>query len=161
MSTTENAADCTTHAIEQLARIIATCGVFQESIPAVDEETAREHVHKSYYRIAEGEAETPYANIFESAGTRWVRQSDGTQLPMGELFLHLCIGMESDDDPEGEERRVNNWHGQIAAEISSYNGAGYKMLTVMTDPPSRTHPADQGSTQNVWEVGYTVSWSCF
>ncbi len=163
MTTTETAVDCTTLAIEQVAEIIAGLAVFQSECNTAhpSESAARERIYKSYYRVKEQDVDPPFAIIFESAGTRWDRLADGTQTPKGEVFLHLGMRMQSDDDPEGEERRFNNFHGQISQAISQYNGAGYRLLTTITDPPSRTHPKDQGSTTPIWEVGYTVEWSAF
>ncbi len=161
MTTTENALDCTTFAIEQVADIIAGHAVFQAECRIAGESEARTRIYKSYYRVRDQEPDPPFAIIFESAGTRWDRLADSTQIPKGELFLHLGLKMNSDDDPEGEERRFNNFHGQLAQAMSQYYGAGYRLLTTITDPPSRTHPKDQGATLPIWEVGYTVEWSAF
>ncbi len=161
MTTTENALDCTTFAIEQVADIIANCAAFQEAVSRYSADDARGRIFKSYFKLPEKDVTAPYAVIFESAGTSWERRADSTQLPRGELFLELCLLIQNDDDPEGEERRFNNWHGQIAEAISSYTGAGYRMLTTQTDPPARTHPKDQGATTPRWNVGYSIAWSPF
>ena len=156
------AIDCTTHAIEQVADIIAGVTAFRDAVDADSEAEARERIYKSFYRPPDQEVDLAFAVIFEQAGTRWDRLADGTQLPRGTLFLHLGLPMENSEDNEGEERRFNNWHGQIAQAISEYYGEGYRLLTTISDPPRRTSPADEGSQAvEMWEVGYNVEWSCF
>jgi hypothetical protein len=159
--TTETAVDCTTLAIEQVAGIIAGHAVFQSAVNATSEDEARTRIFKSFYRPPEQEVDQAFAVVFEQPGTRWDRLSDGTQIPKGTVFLHLGYPMELSEDNEGEERRFNNWHGQLAQAVSEYYGPGYRLLTTITDPPSRTHPKDEGSTVAIWEVGYSVEWSCF
>lgn len=154
--TTEIAVEPTTHAIDQLAEIVAGHAAFQEAVKKYHKDEARAHVYPSYYRVAEQRVDAPFAVIFESAGVRWDRRSDTTVLPFGELFLHLGLLMDS-DDAVLEERRFNNWHGSIAQAISSYNGPGYRMLTTVSDPPARTAPQNQ-AVPPLWEVGYNVSW---
>jgi hypothetical protein len=160
MTTTETAVDCTTLAIAQVADILAGHAVFQEAVGLYSADEARERIFKSFYRPQEQTIEKALAVVFESAGTRWEVRADSTVLPKGELFLHLILMMENADDAEGEERRFNNFHGQLAQAISTYNGPGYRMLTTMTDPPARTHPKDEGAQKPRWDVGYTIAWSC-
>src|SRR5688572_14380359 len=107
MTTTEQAADPLTIAIEQLADIVSGTAAFQESVAKYDKDGAREHIHKSFNRPPDGEITGPLAVIFELPGMRWDRRADGVALPFGELFLDLWTPMESEDG-EHEERRFNN-----------------------------------------------------
>ena len=161
MTITELALEPTTLAIEQVASIVSGLAVFQEAVAKYSSDQARESIYKSYFRPPDLRIPGPIAVIFELPGSTWDRRSDTTVLPKGEIFLHLWLPMNLPDDPEGEERRFNNFHGQIAKAIADYIGPGFRLIPTITDPPAHTHPKDQGATQPFWNVGYTIAWSAF
>jgi hypothetical protein len=159
-TTTEAALEPVTIAIEQVARLVSESAAWQESIAKYDPDEAREFVIKSYFQPPEGQVTHPWAIIFELPGFSWERRGDGTVMPRGEVFLHLlCPQIEA--DTELEERRFNNWHGQIARLLSQYDGAGYRLMATMTDPPQHTAPENAGAQSPYWDVGYTIAFSPF
>jgi hypothetical protein len=159
MTTTENAVEPVTLAIEQLADVVSGCAAFQESVRKYGKHEAREHIHKGFFRPADQRIELPFAIIFDLPGANWEKLADDTFLPSGQLFLHLGLIMEGEDG-ESEERRFNNWHGAIAIAIKDSNrrgAGGYVLRPSQTDPASHTSPAT-GEPNPRWEVGYTVDW---
>jgi hypothetical protein len=158
-TTTEAPAEPTTLAIQQVADIVAGTAEWMGSVGQYDPDAAREFIRKQFARPPEGRVDHPWAIIFELPGARWNRLGDGVTMPRGELFLHLLRPQDS-PDPELEERRFNNWHGRIAKALSRYTGAGYRLATVLTDPPMHT-AAESEAVQGFWQCGYTIEWSPF
>lgn len=158
--TTEPALDPVTIAIEQVASIVSACAAWQESVQRYSPDEAREFVVKSFYRVPEGQVTHPFAIVFELPGMAWSKRSDTTVLPSGQVFLHLGMPQES-EDTELEERRFNNWHGQIIQDVIRPSEAGYVLTSTMTDPPRHTSPKDAGAQQPYWDVGYTINWDPF
>jgi hypothetical protein len=157
---TEIPVDPVTIAIEQVAGIVSGNGAWQESVARYSKEESREFIVKSFLRVPDQQVDHPWAIIFELPGYTWPRLADGLVMPRGSLFLHLVNPMDA-PDPELEERRFNNWHGQIVQGIARHRGAGYLFIATQTDPPTRTAPKDEASQRPFWEVGYSLEWSPF
>ena len=152
-------------AIQQLADMVAAAAAFQDQCQVYSNEEAAAFVHYPHYAVESQQIDRPFAVIYPKSYTPR-RLADGIVMPSGELFLQLGLTMADDNEAEGEERRFDNWQGDIIKHVhdTDANAAGFRMLCTQSTPPTRSHPAHVaalGAQFPFWFVEYTVNWDPF